>query len=358
MDRILFLNNLASKKVRFNLGAGSPPIHLYPKLSLNELISVFSKETGNELLHYHQTEGIISDLAIETIKVNENTLIKKDNVIITNGVQEAIFLALTVFKEKKIACIDPYYPGFVDAARILNIDVFLIEERNLLSDLQKLEKGDLLYISSDFSNPSGKRLSIAERNEIAKIAEDKGFFIFDDATYREFFLDEKYPSLFSINPNNVIHALSFSKLLAPGLRTAFVLLPKNLQKNFLQAKANVSLNNSGITQAITGGWLLQNNFQLSSHLNLLKTRLSENRDVLVKNNILYEGGFFTSFNSDKGNFSFDSSNLLLEKFDIATCPMSLFSDKPLGYLRLCVANIESKELIEILEILFNFDFNK
>jgi hypothetical protein len=60
------------------------------------------------------------------------------------------------------------------------------------------------------------------------------FYIFDDATYRPFNLDPALPTLLSLNSEFVIHALSFSKILAPGLRTAFVYLSKDLNKVFDQ----------------------------------------------------------------------------------------------------------------------------
>ena len=95
----------------------------------------------------------------------------------------------------------------------------------------------------------------AESATTAEIAEKKNFYIFDDATYRPFYLDAPIRSLYSINPERVIHAISFSKILAPGLRTAFVYLPSSLAPVFINNKANLSLNNSGITQALIEFWL-------------------------------------------------------------------------------------------------------
>ena len=48
---------------------------------------------------------------------NENVQIDPTNILITNGVQEAISLAISCFKDKTLACIEPSYPGFEDAAK-------------------------------------------------------------------------------------------------------------------------------------------------------------------------------------------------------------------------------------------------
>ena len=355
MDRIEFLNNLAETKAQYNLGAGIPPLHLYPNFSINELLARFKKTIGNELLHYYRTEGLIGALACETLFVNEGIEVTEDKVVLTNGVQEAIFLTLQLFRKNKVVCSDPFYPGLVDAARMLDSDIEIINEDSIFEKLECLREGDLFYISSDNANPTGKTLTLQERLRLIDIADRRGFYIFDDATYREFYLVEKLPSLFSMNPDRVIHALSFSKILAPGLRTAFIYLPGTLRKSFLRMKANASLNNSGITQALTGGWLMANEFNLSAHLVKLKTRLRENKNVLEDYNVSYSGGFFTTFKSNDAHFDLKVCNDLLLKRSVAVCPMSLFSESRINALRLCIANIGSFELEEALKIIINFN---
>ena len=47
MGKIDFLNNLASKKFKYNLGAGViPPLHLYLEININELLNIFSKSSS------------------------------------------------------------------------------------------------------------------------------------------------------------------------------------------------------------------------------------------------------------------------------------------------------------------------
>ena len=136
---------------------------------------------------------------------------------------------------------------------------------NWLKELEGLPNGSLFYLSADFSNPMGYSLTMEERQTLVKLAAKNRFYIFDDATYRPFNLDPALPTLLSLNSEYVIHALSFSKILAPGLRTAFVYLPDALKTAFIGHKSNLSLNNSGITQTIVENWLQENNFQLSAH---------------------------------------------------------------------------------------------
>ena len=358
MDSIQFLNNLAETKAKYNLGAGVPPLELYPQLFPDELMTLFVKETGADLMPYHRTEGILGEFARTTILLNENIRVEENQVVLTNGVQEAIFLTLQLFKGNKVACLDPYYPGFVDAARIVGCELEVIKEENFLLGLNSLKKGDLFYISADNSNPSGKTLTQKERETLVEIASERGFFLFDDSTYREFNLEAKLPTLFSINPKCVIHALSFSKILAPGLRTAFLYLPEALRKSLLKLKSSVSLNNSGFTQGIVGGWLLKNEFILSNHLGIIKNRLRENQKVLVKFGVEYSGGFFILFKPKNQFYNMKLCNSLLLNQGISTCPLSLFSPHENGHLRLCIANINEQQLQKVLDIIINFDYHE
>ena len=350
-----FLNNLASTKSRYNLGAGVPPISLYPQFKASEYLAEIEKTSGENLLNYHQTPGYIRETAATAIEVNEGISIDFKNIAVTNGVQEAIALILSCFRTKTVACLDPSYPGFEDAAMILGCKLIKLNLKTWLTDIEALAPESLLYLSSDFSNPRGSSLTEEERIRLTEIAEKKNFYIFDDATYRPFYLDAPIRSLYSINPERVIHAISFSKILAPGLRTAFVYLPSSLAPVFINNKANLSLNNSGITQALIEFWLKSNNYQLSAHLGLAKKRLKENQKVLQRYKIDYNGGFFCTFELDK-NVDYSFCDTLLKREQIAVLPMQLFSDNKLymRQLRLCIANVDNEDLETVLQVLLNF----
>ena len=357
MNRIHFLNQLAAASVRYNLGAGIPPLHLYPDFSPEENLRSF-RETFPEknMLQYHSTEGFIGELAIKTLSCNENLQASPRNILITNGVQEAIALTALAFREKTIACCVPYYPGLVDAVRQTGNSVCLIQGENWLDKVAELPEGSLFYLSADFSNPSGTSFSLSERKDLIEIAERRDLMLFDDATYREFYLDEKMPSLYSLHSERVIHALSFSKILGPGLRTAFIYLPEKWHASYTSLKANSSLNNAGLTQAITGGWLIRQNYQLRSHLGKVLHRLKENQTVLMDAGSTYNGGFFARMNLAEPKASFEWCEKLLREEGVAICPMLLFSDDPAmqSVIRLAVANSTPSDLNMVLEIIRNF----
>jgi 2-aminoadipate transaminase len=357
MSRVNFLNNLASTPVKYNLGAGVPPLDLYPKFDTAASINVFkSNFPAVDLLQYHKTEGLICDIAIETLKQNEKINTSLTNTLITNGVQEAIFLTLLVFKDKPIYCLDPFYPGIVDAATKINCKLHLVDHEQLLNEIEKIEKGALLYLSSDFANPTGKSLSLEERNKLIEIATKNGWYIFDDATYRELNFNEKSTSLYGLQCENVIHAMSFSKILSPSLRIGFIFMPPKLKNEFISFKSLISLNNAGYPQAIIGGWLIKNDFNTSNHLDKLYKRLKSNAEITKKYSIDFNGGFFCEYKIQHALPDYSWCEKLLLEESIAICPMQMFSDsdKNKNSVRLSIANIDASDLEYILKKLNKF----
>ena len=355
-NRTNFLNNLASKQIDYNLGAGIPPLRLYSVFNPGELLGIESVSYDSKLINYHETKGFIDNEASLFFKKNENVQIDATNIIITNGVQESISLAVSCFKDKILACIDPSYPGFEDAAKAFGCTVLKFNISTWINELEELPSGSLFYLSADFSNPLGQSLNQEERQKLIQVAIKNKFYIFDDATYRPFNLDAPLPSLLSLNPARVIHAMSFSKILAPGLRTGFISIPRELISDFISAKSNISLNNSGITQEIIKRWLVLNEYNLSNHLLKVKERLNRNRKILKNHGIEYNGGFFCVLKTDK-LISYKFCELLLLKENIGVIPMMLFSENPKfqNQLRLCVANIEEDELEYVLNKIKSFE---
>lgn len=354
-NKLNWLNNFATNKIKFNLGAGVPPLNLYPDFRPGGLLGSNSLTTLDKSINYHPTAGFIKNAATKVLQENEGLEFDSENIVVTNGVQEAIALAAACFRNRSFACTDPSYPGFEDAVSAFGGTVLKLSPDNWLKELEVLPNGSLFYLSADFSNPMGYSLTMEERQTLVKLAAKNRFYIFDDATYRPFNLDPALPTLLSLNSEYVIHALSFSKILAPGLRTAFVYLPDALKTAFIGHKSNLSLNNSGITQTIVENWLQENNFQLSAHLGKTKERLSKNREVLKKYDIAYNGGFFCTLNIGQ-KADFDFCEALLKKEQIAAIPMCLFSDNPKfeKQLRLCLANIEQDALDPVLTLIKNF----
>lgn len=90
--------------------------------------------------------------------------------------------------------------------------------------LSQGKKIKFLYMIPDFQNPSGETLSLSQRKILVELARHYGFLIVEDSPYRELrYRGATVPTIYSLDPDRVLHLGSFSKILAPGLRVGWIL---------------------------------------------------------------------------------------------------------------------------------------
>jgi DNA-binding transcriptional MocR family regulator len=136
------------------------------------------------------------------------------------------------------------------------VDVDAVEAR-----LRDGEQPVLFYLIPDFQNPSGTVLSEERRRRLAALAREHGFWIIEDVPYRRLrYRGEDLPSLFDSAPDRVLQMSSYSKLISPGLRVGYVIVPEPLVADLAQMAEDTYINASYLNQAIVAefierGWL-------------------------------------------------------------------------------------------------------
>lgn len=91
----------------------------------------------------------------------------------------------------------------------------------------------IFYIIPDFQNPSGVTTRLEKRREVTHLAQEYGFYIVEDSPYRYLrYRGKDVPTFRELLPDQVLHISSFSKILSPGIRIGFVLLPMDLAPRF------------------------------------------------------------------------------------------------------------------------------
>ena len=94
----------------------------------------------------------------------------------------------------------------------------------------------------DFQNPSGESLTLEERVMLVDLARKYNFLIVEDSPYREVRYDgEPVPTMYSIDPDRVIHLGSFSKIFAPGFRLGWALAHPDILDKIYVCKQSLDL---------------------------------------------------------------------------------------------------------------------
>ncbi len=155
---------------------------------------------------------------------------RPDELLITVGEQQALFLATQLFARKntKVAVEEPSLPELRQLLKLRKAKLHhqYIDDAGLLVN-DHLNDCDVVCVSPSRQRPTGVTLSLARRKALLKKAEKHDFVILEDDFECEMnYLDDALPALHSLDNNGrVIYVASLSKVLAPGVRLGFMVAP-------------------------------------------------------------------------------------------------------------------------------------
>ena len=99
-----------------------------------------------------------------------------------------------------------------------------------------------IYVIPDFNNPSGKTMTLEEREEVVRIARELDVLIVEDSPYRELrYNGEPVKTIRELAPERTLHLGSFSKIFAPGFRLGWIIGPEPLLEQIYVCKQCLDL---------------------------------------------------------------------------------------------------------------------
>lgn len=162
------------------------------------------------------------------------------NVVITNGSLQAFgFVARHLFTDGGRALVEaPTYDRTLKILGALGAEIEAIEVADdgldvdaLAASLSTAGAPTLLYTIPTFQNPSGRTLSLQNRQRLAELIQKHDLIVYEDDPYGLVrFEGEPLPSVHELAEGRIIFSSSFSKTIAPGLRVGYVVLPDHLVK--------------------------------------------------------------------------------------------------------------------------------
>jgi (S)-3,5-dihydroxyphenylglycine transaminase len=268
----------------------------------------FSEEAvRRHVFQYGPSRGIINDLVAAALRLDGVIDVPPDAIVITVGCQEALYLTLRVLHPSgaSLAVPDPSYVGVTAAADSLDIPVHPVPDDGTGPDLAALRQTAereraagrrlrALYVSPDFANPSGSRLTLAARQALLATASALDLILIEDNPYAfTAAADDRLPSLKSLDrEGRVVHTGTFAKVAAPGARVGYVVadqwvtshssVPVRLAAMIAAAKNAVTLNTSPLAQALVGGLLLRHGGSIAELGQRKAAHLRGNRAVLLQ----------------------------------------------------------------------------
>ncbi len=244
-----------------NFATAAPDPKLFPIKPFKRLLNKVLDRDKGYAFGYQKSQGYLP-LRHSIVEYNQQQGIKTtaENIQIVSGAQQGIDIlakalldyGVTVFIES------PSYPGATSVFKSRKADIVEIPIRDDGLDIEILKKElakkqpEILYLMSSFQNPTGYSYSREKKEEILSLAQEHDFLIVEDdclgdLNYKQ---EEKLPFKALDDKQRVIYIKSFSKLLMPGLRLAFLVIPRAYLNKILLSKYISDIFTDGLIQRV------------------------------------------------------------------------------------------------------------
>ena len=300
-----------------------------------------------------------------------------ERVVVTHGAIEALNLAFAAAASatgsRRVAVESPGYFMIPSMLAELGLEPVAIARTEQGFDLASLREEArkapfaAVMLNTNHHNPTGHTLSLAQRFEIAALAQERAMFVIEDDVYKGlWFREEEPPTIHSLLPERTIYLSSFSKTLGAGLRVGFIVAPASLLEGLQRKKFLATLSGDAHTQNVVADFVESRGYL--RHLQEMREELSRRARIarvqsarfkqLGKFASPYAGGLFWRF-----EFRRDIRPMQLyvaaRRRNVLISPGSFFRVNPIegdasdAWMRVNVSRCEGVALERVLSVLLD-----
>ena len=352
---------------------GSPAVDAFPCEEVKRVSAEIFEENPVSALVYGVSEGYepLRQTVREWLKKRNNIGTDDDTIIITAGGTQVMDITTRIMTNPgdTIICEEPSFIGSLNAFRShgcklkgvpIDSDGMNIDE--LEKAIKECPDAKFIYTIPNFQNPGGTTLSLEKRKAMYRLAKENDLLILEDDPYGNLRADgEDVPSIKSLDTDGiVIYAGSFSKILAPGIRVAYAVVPNYLAQAFTIGKQVSDVHTGVLNQMIVERWFEE--YDVDAHIEDIKKiyrkKLNLMCDCLDKNcpEINYvrpQGGLFLWAKLPDNVDMLDYCKRLVEN-KVAVVPGTAFmidDEAPCHYIRMNFSTPSDENIVKGVEIM-------
>ncbi len=308
----------AAEPGMLSLAGGLPAPDLFDFAGLAKASADVMKEAPVAALQYGVTAGQ-PDLrqALTHVMQKRGANVDASEIIITTGSQQGIDLMARVMLDTgDVVCIErPSYLAAIQTFALAQAKFIGVEVDDNGMDVDALEqmldscvvKPKLIYTVATFANPSGATMSLARRKKLLQLAVKHQVFVIEDDPYGELrSRGESLPPLIALAKDIpgaeawCGYLSTLSKILAPGFRIGWMVLPAALRNYAEIAKQGMDLHTSTFTQAVAARYLESG--RLYERLPEIRASYKERNEALADALKRHLAGALTYTQPDGGMF--------------------------------------------------------
>jgi 2-aminoadipate transaminase len=280
-----------------SFAGGLPNPQSFPIQDLQGIIHSVLEHHGKTALQYGTTKGL--DTLRETLaeRAHKDGIkdITSDNIIVTNGSQQALDAVGKIFLNPGDTALVglPTYLGGINAFRSYesNLTGIPLDQDGMQIDIleetiHELLREDItpkfIYVVPTYQNPAGVVMSEKRRKQLIDIANEHDLIIIEDDPYGKLRYDGE-----SIKPikafddeQRVIYMSTFSKVLSPGFRLAWTIASEDLTRKIVICKQALDLCTNTFSQFVANEFIRQGSLDL--HIMKLCEMYKPKRDIMMQ----------------------------------------------------------------------------
>lgn len=212
----------------------------------------------------------------------------EEQVIVLSGAQQAIDLSIRTLLDPgdPVWIEDPGYAATREALAAAGASLVPVpvDENGLdvAAGIASAARARAVYITPSHQYPTGAAMSMARRLDLLAWASQTGAWIIEDDYDSEFrYAGRPLASLQGLDRGGcVVYVGTLSKVLFPGIRLGFAVVPHHLIDVFRGARFLSDRSPPTLQQAMTAEFMRQG--FLTSHIRRMRQRYKEARDVVVE----------------------------------------------------------------------------
>jgi len=259
-----------------SFAAGYPAPDVFPWDDLQSITTQILARRDGSTLQYGATRGyrpLIEHLLAHTLSARGISS-RFDDIVITSGSQQGLDLIGRVLIDPGDPVIVelPTYSGAIAAFHNLQASLVGVPQDadgieiasvdRVATDLKRQGKpAKFIYVTPNFQNPAGLLMSAERRRELLDAARRHDLVILEDDPYGSIYFEDvttfedTRPIKADDTDNRVIYLGSFSKILVPGLRVAWMVAPPAIAQKVELCKQAADISSGVFDQRIVHGAL-------------------------------------------------------------------------------------------------------
>jgi GntR family transcriptional regulator/MocR family aminotransferase len=254
------------------------------------------REVRPDLLDYGQSGGYLPlrQAITEYLRISRSVKVSMEQVMITAGTQQSIDLCAQLLADAgdTVWVEDPCYWG---ARRVFQARDLVLHPITVDHDGMAIETGDLatdpslIYVTPSHQYPTGAVMSLARRRELLDVAVRKNAWILEDDYDSEFrYTGRPLAALQGLDTDNcVLYMGTFSKVLYPGIKIGYLVVPASLVTPFKSALYDLQRPGQLMLQAALADFIALGHF--TTHIRKLRQTYGARRELLRRTLVLQLG---------------------------------------------------------------------